>query len=297
MRRNDRKMADDRLVRSHFVTKQHLCCDTPQIALENALHGFVTAALTQTGKPSSANGSSDPGGFAHVLQEVKTMINLQNLPQVITAIGGLGTAAFGVVDASKAIGGGVNHIGFGGIKTTVQMLTPDQATNAMSQDKILATLQANWFNGTDLGSQKSIAKSLIKLSLDSTNAETLAKVAGVDPTVLAQVVASIAAGTSLTTAQNDVYSRLDLILTALLDETYQRSDNFYRNWTRAIAAVVAVVLALVGGYMIRGQGPFSAPEIAQSVLVGLLATPLAPIAKDVSTALATAVNTMQLVKK
>jgi hypothetical protein len=34
-----------------------------------------------------------------------------------------------------------------------------------------------------------------------------------------------------------------------------------------------------------------------ALLVGLLATPLAPIAKDLSSALATAVNTMQLVKK
>jgi hypothetical protein len=34
-----------------------------------------------------------------------------------------------------------------------------------------------------------------------------------------------------------------------------------------------------------------------AVLVGLLATPLAPIAKDISSALATAVNTMQLIKK
>ena len=40
------------------------------------------------------------------------MILLQNLPQVVTAIGGLGTAAFGLVDASKVFGGGVNHIGF-----------------------------------------------------------------------------------------------------------------------------------------------------------------------------------------
>jgi hypothetical protein len=35
----------------------------------------------------------------------------------------------------------------------------------------------------------------------------------------------------------------------------------------------------------------------QSVIVGLLATPLAPIAKDLSSALAAAVNTMQQVKK
>jgi hypothetical protein len=34
-----------------------------------------------------------------------------------------------------------------------------------------------------------------------------------------------------------------------------------------------------------------------AVLVGLLATPLAPIAKDLATALATAATTLQLVKK
>jgi hypothetical protein len=38
-------------------------------------------------------------------------------------------------------------------------------------------------------------------------------------------------------------------------------------------------------------------DLALAFLVGLLATPLAPIAKDISTALATAVNTMQAVKK
>jgi hypothetical protein len=45
------------------------------------------------------------------------------------------------------------------------------------------------------------------------------------------------------------------------------------------------------GCAVTGQGPFV------FLLVGLLATPLAPIAKDLSTALSTAVNTMQLVKK
>lgn len=220
------------------------------------------------------------------------MISLQSLPQVITAIGGLGTAAFGVVDASKALGGGVNHIGFGAIKTTVTSLTPGNPTNALSQNKIVATLKANWFNGTDLGGQKSIAKSLIKLNLNATNAAALAAATGVDPTVLTAVATSIAAGTALSASQSDVYARFDLIITALLDETYQRADNVYRNWTRAIAALVAVVLAIVGGQTLN-----PGPDILQSVIVGLLATPLAPIAKDLSTALATAVNTMQLVRK
>jgi len=101
---------------------------------------------------------------------------LQNLPQIITAIGGVGTAAFGLVDASKVFAGGPNHIGFEGIRTAVIALTGDgtAATNALSQARILATLQANWLNGTDLGSQKAIAKSLIKLNLSAANAPALA---------------------------------------------------------------------------------------------------------------------------
>jgi hypothetical protein len=219
------------------------------------------------------------------------MAGLQSLPQIITAIGALGTAAFGLVDASKALGG-VNHIGFGAIKKTVTSLTPGNPSNAMSQDRITATLKANWFNGTDLGSQKAIAKSLIKLNLNADNAAALAAATGVDPAVLKTIATKIAAGTALASTEGDVYARFDLIVTALLDETYQRSDNVYRNWMRAIAAIVAVGLAIAGGYILSPT-----PNNWESLMVGLLATPLAPIAKDLSTALATAVNTLQIVKK
>lgn len=220
------------------------------------------------------------------------MIDLQHIPQIVTAIGGLGTAAFGLVDASKALGGGVNHIGFRAIRNLVKSLTPGTQTNALSQSRIVDTLQANWFNGTDLGSQKAIAKSLIKLNLSPANASALAGATGVDPAALTAIATNMAAGTPLATTQSDVYARFDLILTAMLDETYQRSDNVYRNWTRALAALVAIALAVVGRSAINPH-----PQISVAVIVGLLATPLAPIAKDLSTALATAVNTLQAVKK
>jgi hypothetical protein len=145
----------------------------------------------------------------------------------------------------------VNHIGFRGIKRTVTALTAAGATNALSQNRIVATLQANWFNGTDLSSQQSIAKSLSKLNLNAANASDLAKVTGVDPGILTVVATSIAEGTPLSAQQGDVYARFDLIVTALLDETYQRCDNIYRNWTRALAALVAVGLAFAGGYMLK----------------------------------------------
>jgi hypothetical protein len=163
-------------------------------------------------------------------------------------------------------------------------------TSALSQKNILATLQANWFNGTDLGSQKSIAKSLIKLNLNAGNAAALAAATGVDSTLLTAAATKIAAGTPLDAPASDAFARFDLIVTALLDEAYQRSDQVYRNSTRALAMVAAVALALIGGKIVNA-------DIPTSLLVGILATPLAPVAKDLSTALATAVNTLQLVKK
>lgn len=102
-----------------------------------------------------------------------------------------------------------------------------------------ATLRAHWFNGTDLGSQKAIAKSLIKLNLNASNAAALAKKTNANSATLTEIATSLANGTALTVPQNDLYGRFDLILTALLDETYQRFANLYTNWTRAIAAVVA----------------------------------------------------------
>jgi hypothetical protein len=214
-------------------------------------------------------------------------MTLNDLPQVATAIGGLGTAAFGFVDATKALWGGVNHIGFGGIKKAVSPLTGGAG---LSQQKILATLKANWMNGTDLDSQKAIAKSLIKLNLSAANVGTLAAQTGLDQIILGQIASAISAGTPLTPAQSDVFARLDLTVTALLDEAYQHADQVYRNITRALAAIVAIVLAVVGGRTVGVSDSIS-------VLAGLLATPLAPVAKDASTALATAVNTMQLIRK
>jgi hypothetical protein len=105
------------------------------------------------------------------------MIGLQSLPQVDTALGGLGKAAFGVVDTTKVFWGGVNHIRFKGIETAVLFVTlsgqPARPANGLPPADILVTLQANWYNGTGLDSQKSIAKSLIELYLNQDNSPAM----------------------------------------------------------------------------------------------------------------------------
>jgi hypothetical protein len=218
------------------------------------------------------------------------MPDISSLPQIITAIGGLGTAAFGLVDALKVFGGGPNHFGFSLIKRAVTPLTGGAPKIGLSQKKILDTLQANWFNGTDLVSQKAIAKSLIKLNLRPDNATDLAAVIGVNPDELKKIADKISRSEPLESAQSDLYARGDLIITAILDEAYQRADQVYRNDTRFLAMIIAIVLAIVGGQI-------AGVKIEYALIAGLLATPLAPIAKDISTALATAVNTMQTFRK
>lgn len=228
-----------------------------------------------------------------------------HLTAIITAIGGLGTAAFGLLEALKPLCGWINRIGFGGIRNTVSNLTPDEAggkapANALPSAKVMDSLQANWINGTDLASQKAIAKSLIKLRLSAGNAPALAAATNVDAVPLTAVATSMVSGAALTQPQSDVNSRFDLIVTAMLDECYQRADQVYRNGTRALAALIAVLLAVAGGWILAhpsAQSFWWTQNMALAILIGLLATPLAPIAKDLSTALATAVNTMQLVKK
>jgi len=259
------------------------------------------------------------------------VIQPSQLPQIIMAIGGLGTAAFGLVDALK-VTGRINIIGLSGIKETVKKLTPDAqrqtpveetpteesgsspSHNALPREQILKTICANWVNGTDLSAQKAIAKTLIKLHLNAENATALARRTFVDAKLLSSAAVKIASGsstaqagpeTALTQPESNVYARFDLIVTALLDEAYQHADQVYRNRTRALAAGISVVLALLGGWIVAtSAGPGMPPpdplvwkDWVLFALVGLLATPLAPIAKDLSTALATAVNTMQQLKK
>ncbi len=233
---------------------------------------------------------------------------LQGLPDIITAVGGLGTAAFGLVDSTKVFWGGVNRIGFKRIKTSVKKLTP-KLTVGLSQEQILGTLRGNWYNGTALPDQKAIAKSLIKQGLNPDNAEELALLAGLDKVVLGSVATKIKAGTGLLPAESDVYSRFDFVLTAMLDEAYQIADQAYTNWTRVWALFFAVVLAFVGGAILHENTmAHAAANVAKeaylgsldmkiALVAGLLATPLAPIAKDLSSALAAAVNTMQVIRK
>lgn len=230
---------------------------------------------------------------------------LNNASDYIAAAAALGTAAFALVDASKAFLGGASNFGFNHIRRVVRRFVPaTHASNSMPRDEVLDTLRANWMNGIALPGQKAIAKSLIKLRLNEATAPALATAAGVDKDALTSAAKTQVKGKPLSQLEQDVFGRFDLILTATLDEGYQRADQAYRNHSRVCAMLVALLLAVFGGWavFVPGNTPdtsayLSSPLFWKAVLAGLIATPIAPIAKDLTSGLAAGVKVAQTLRK
>jgi len=220
-----------------------------------------------------------------------------DLSKLVLAIGALGTAAYGVVDATKAFNGGVSRVGFGDIKKIISKLIPCPLADiargpALAQNSSLATLRANWMNGMAMADQKSIAKALIKLNLTADSAPALATATGVDGIKLTSVAAKLRTKDKLTDEETDVYGRFDLLLSALLDQAYQRGDQRYRNTAKLLAVAVSVAIAFSGAQTLLGPG-----HLRLATLAGLLATPLAPVAKDLASAIQAGAKVAQFWKR
>jgi hypothetical protein len=221
-----------------------------------------------------------------------TAITLTKLTAMITAVGALGTAAFGLVDTLKALpGGGISRAGFKFVRQAIDKLAPEAPSldkTGLSRHAVVYTLLSQWINGAATTDQVNIAKSLIKLRLTPETAPALASATSVDEKILSQIAKSIREGTALETGQSNEYGRFDLMLTTLLDQAYQRAEQRYRNAAKLAAVPIAVALAVAAASVL----PVSV-GMPGAVLIGLIATPVAPVAKDLATAITTAAQAVQ----
>ena len=229
-------------------------------------------------------------------------IDLTSISSIVTAIGALGTSAFGLVDATKVFGGGISLAGLGGIKQAVRPLFGSAADKSdkstpFTYGSVYASLKANWLNGVALEEQIANAATLVKLSLSASTADTLAKATGVSADVLTELAVALNLGATLTEEETDVLNRFETALNLILDRAFQRADQLYRNGAKFLAGVLSVLMAVVGGAIcssnsvhiaqFRGSGTpyWNTGNFWLAVVTGLLATPLAPIVKDVTSAL------------
>ena len=80
-------------------------------------------------------------------------------------------------------------------------------------------------------------------------------------------------------------SRFDATLTAMLDAAYERGEQKYRNAAKFLAMATAVMLGGIGGLIVFGT---DLKDLSFCMLAGLAATPIAPVTKDLVSALQTA---------
>jgi hypothetical protein len=249
--------------------------------------------------------------------------SLTNILNFIAAAGGLGTAAMGLVDAMKAFGGGPSNFGFKYIKAAVERFVPatSDGPRGFGRADILETLKANWINGAAEANQKAKAKALIHLWLTKGDAAVLADLTGVDPALLQSVAEKAMTGGQASPQEISVLGQFDAVLSAVLDEAYERADQKYRNGAKLLAVIVATLLAIVGGWLIyyhgvpaclAGTPPASCPpapstlpwwsyfgsgQFVLALLVGASAAPLAPVAKDLASSLQAAVAAVGSARK
>jgi hypothetical protein len=218
--------------------------------------------------------------------------DVSHVSDYILAIGALGTAAFGLVDATKAFSGGISRVGFGYILKALAPFEPALAAalgSAKDQDW-RSVLRAHWINGRDATEQKSIAVSLIQLGLrDDESVAALAAAGHVDPDRFGAAIKALIAGETLTPEQMNQFGRFKASVEARIDAAYERADQAYRNAARLLAGVVAILLALAAA-----QWLYPGTSLLRAFFIGLIAVPLAPIAKDLAAGLASAAKAVAL---
>jgi hypothetical protein len=146
----------------------------------------------------------------------------------------------------------------------------------LSNEEILATLKAIWFNGVAKSDQKATAKSLIHMCITPENAQQLGDATGVDQEELKAVADRIRHGEQLTQKDINPVGRFDTVVSAILDLGYERSDQFYRNSAKLAATLVAMALAAVcGGLIFHSSDPslalygyFGSRDFLVALLVG-----------------------------
>ena len=229
----------------------------------------------------------------------ETPVTLENFGAALAALSALATAAFGLLDSTKAFWGGVSNVGLGHIRTALTPFTPafSSAVGSTWWDMV----RANWLNGVPKAEQKASVARLLKLGLSEDTAASLALGAQVTPEALQRVAAKLRAGKDLTDADLDVIGRMNAALEAVLDHAFEKAEQQYRNVARLLAGVVAVGLSLAAWYfwadLLKGTpNAGQSPSLLAAIVVGLLAVPLAPVAKDVTSGLSAALRALKASK-
>jgi len=213
---------------------------------------------------------------------------MDNLGTIVLAVGALGTAAFGIVEALKWTG-----IGVFGFRQLVSVLgEPVIAALRVAYGAEAVTMLKELYRTDRKGGElPTTIRQGARVGLTPETAPALAKKVGVvSADDLAEVAKLVQSGKPLEEAQRGILGRFELALDSRIDAALALADTRYKGYVRLAASFVAIAIALIVG--IIQQQP-----ILISVIVGVAAVPFAPVAKDLASGLQAASQAMARRKK
>src|SRR5512146_1498662 len=195
-------------------------------------------------------------------------VSLSDLGAALAGLSALSTAAFGLLDATKVVEGGVSNLGVRPIRRALAPFRPALA-EALGAEGWWPVIRANWVAGVPKDEQKAKAQAIIKLGLSGANAREIAAAAHVDPDALEAAVRKIEAGAAapgvppatsgLTDADMNVLGRLNATIDVVLDAGFEQAPQAYRNWCRVLAGLIAIALAFGARALWPTGGDFGSP--------------------------------------
>ncbi len=224
------------------------------------------------------------------MADVGNTISLPDLGAALAGLSALSTAAFGLLDSTKAFGGGVSNIGFGPIETALARYDAPLRTSAGAHWRQI--VRSHWVAGVPKAEQKAKAQALIKLGLTAANAPAIAVAALVDPKALTAAAVKLDKGQKLSDVDLNILGRMNAAIDIQLDAAFERADQQYRNTCRLLAGGVAMALS-IAAWALWPADAGKPPTLLMAVLVGLLAIPVAPVAKDLTAGLSSAMKALK----
>jgi hypothetical protein len=202
---------------------------------------------------------------------------MENIGTIILATGALGTSAFGIIEALKW-----TRLGEAGFGAILKLLGPIVETLKIAYGPDFRNLLRAQYRGE----QRDLARVIrqgVRIGLTEENASQVARFLGmVDVEQLEHAARLIEAGEELPPALRNVLGRFELAVDGRIDAALTLAQNQYVGAVRGAASLVALIIALAVGFYLGGG------YIFQALLVGVAAVPVAPVAKDLVTALQSA---------
>lgn len=203
-----------------------------------------------------------------------------SISDMLLATGALGTASFGIVEASKWLSL-VGEAGFSAAHTRLGSLT---ATLSVAYGRDYESM----LRGLYRGDQRDLTRTLrqgVRVGLTAANAAAVASFLGsIDGAQLAAVAGKAQSGGTLSDDDRSLIGRYELAADARIDAALAVANADYAGTARILASAVSLLIAVATQ---RALGDDAVP-LTTAILVGIAAVPLAPIAKDLASALQSA---------